>query len=382
MIRYGQQSISENDLQEVIGVLTSPFLTQGPKVPEFEEKLCALSGSRFAIACSNATSALHMACQALGLGPGDRLWTSPITFVASANCALHCGATVDFVDIDSDTYNLSIEALALKLRRAEKTNTLPKVVVPVHFAGQPCDMRDLYSLSQEYGFHIIEDAAHALGATYQGEPVGAGKYSDITILSFHPVKMITTGEGGAALTNDPELAHKLQLLRSHGITRDEEALAAKGKADWYYEQQVLGFNFRMTDLQAALGVSQLDRLSSFVQKRIACANYYDQHLGSMLLDTPHRAPERCSSWHLYCVQVDESKRDLILDHLRSSSIGATVHYIPVHLQPYYQKLGFSLGDFPISETYFRQTITLPLHPDLTTDEQDLVIDTLAHALKL
>ncbi|MGL4735349.1 MAG: UDP-4-amino-4,6-dideoxy-N-acetyl-beta-L-altrosamine transaminase [Enterovibrio sp.] len=385
MIPYAKQEITEQDINEVVAVLNSDFLTQGPKVPEFEQALLAQTGAQFAVAVSNATSALHIACLALGLGAGDLLWTSPLTFVASANCGRYCGAQVDFVDIDLHTYNLCPEKLAEKLALAARNNRLPKVLVVVHFAGQSCDMQTIFALAKQYGVAVIEDASHALGATYHGEPVGNCRYSDICILSFHPVKIITTAEGGAALTNQSLLAQKMALLRSHGITRSPELFENQCDGEWYYEQQLLGFNYRMTDLQAALGCSQLTRLTDFIKRRNVLAQNYHTQLRGLPLELPQLLAQTQSSWHLYVVrlQLEELKlsHQQIFAQLRKLGMGVNLHYIPVHLQPYYQALGFKRGDFPCAEHYYSSAMTLPLFAAMNDGQQQQVIQTLKAVLE-
>ena len=385
MIPYGKQTLSEADIAAVVRVLHSDFLTQGNQVPAFESSLKNYCGAAHAIAVCNATAALHLACQALGLGKGDILWTTPITFVASANCALYCGATVDFVDIDPRTLNLSIPALEAKLRQAQVSGCLPKIVVPVHLCGEPCDMAALHQLAQQYGFKIIEDASHAIGASYQGGKVGNCQYSDITVFSFHPVKIITTAEGGACLTNSPELANTLARLRSHGITRNPDEMTHEPDGAWYYQQIELGYNYRMTELQAALGVSQMTRLDEFVARRHALADRYDALLADLPLTLPHRNPNNRSALHLYPVQVQPESgktRQQVFDYLRAHGIGANVHYIPVHTQPYYrQRFGFAHGDFPTAEAYYARAISLPLYFSLSEDEQDSVVATLKQAFQ-
>ena len=380
MIPYSRQHISEEDIQAVVEVLRSDFLTQGGKVPEFEAALAEQVGARHAVAVNSATSALHLACLALGVGPGDEVWTSPITFVASANAALFCGATVDFVDIDPATGNISVEALSDKLEAADRRGRIPKVVMPVHFAGQPCDMAAIAALADRYGFQVIEDASHALGASVDGRLVGGCSHSHITVFSFHPVKMITTGEGGAALTNNATLADRMALLRSHGVTRDAERLERISSGGWYYEQQALGFNYRLTDLQAALGASQLRRLPTFVAQRRALADVYDALLQHLPVKPLRREPYALSSWHLYVVRVPETKRRQAFDALRDEAVGVNVHYIPVHTQPYYQRLGLRQGSFPLSEQFYRQALTLPLFPELTAGAQSHVVDNLTKVL--
>jgi UDP-4-amino-4,6-dideoxy-N-acetyl-beta-L-altrosamine transaminase len=384
MIPYGRQSISEADIDAVVRVLRSDYLTQGPMVPAFERALAARCGARHAVALSNATAALHVACLALGVGPGDRVWTSPVTFVASANCALYCGATVDFVDVDPRTYNLCPVRLEEKLQQAAAVGGLPKVVVAVHLCGQPPALRQLRELADRYGFKIIEDASHAVGATYEGAPVGNGAYSDITIFSFHPVKIITTGEGGMALTNDPGLARRMELLRSHGITREQSEMTEPAHGEWYYQQVALGFNYRMTELQAALGLSQLDRLDEFVAARRRLAARYDAALKEVPVTRPWQDPAGSSAWHLYVVMLDRTRvssshRD-VFSRLRRSGIGVNLHYIPVYLQPYYRRLGFAPGHCPEAENYYQGAISLPLYPDLTDGQQDQVVAALATAI--
>lgn len=383
-IPYGKQNINQADVDAVVDVLKSDFLTQGPQVPAFEKSVAQLVGAQHALAVNSATSALHIACLALGLGKGDLLWTSPITFVASSNCALYCGADVDFVDIDSQTYNMSISALKLKLEQAKKDNKLPKIVVPVHLCGQPCDMAKIYALSQEYGFKIIEDASHAIGGKYQGTYVGAGQYSDITIFSFHPVKIVTTAEGGMALTNDAQLAQKMDLLRSHGVTRNQDLMSKEPEGPWYYQQVDLGFNYRMTELQAALGISQMHRLEQFVAKRHDIAKVYNQILQNLPVVLPYQLPETYSGLHLYVIRLklDEisKTRKEVFELLREKGIGVNVHYIPVHIQPYYENLGFKQGDFPEAESYYASAISLPMYPDLTQMQIEYIYQTLKEIL--
>jgi UDP-4-amino-4,6-dideoxy-N-acetyl-beta-L-altrosamine transaminase len=380
MIPYGRQQITEADIQAVVDVLRSDFLTQGPAVPAFEQALAAYCGAKHGVAVNSATSALHIACLALGVGEGDLVWTSPITFVASANCARYCGAEVDFVDIDPRTFNLCAQALAEKLAVAEQSGRLPKVVIPVHMTGQPCDMAAIHALAQRYGFSVIEDASHAIGASYQEQKTGSGQYSDITVFSFHPVKIITTAEGGLCVTNRNDLAQKMALLRSHGITRDAAVLEKKDEGGWYYEQQCLGFNYRMTDMQAALGLSQFERLDALVARRHAIASRYDALLMGLPLILPVREADRYSGLHLYVIQIDESRtaksRREIFDGLRAAGVGVNVHYIPVHQQPDFQRLGFRDGDFPKAEAYYRRCISLPMFPDLTEEAQDVVVTAL------
>ncbi|MFL0797180.1 MAG: UDP-4-amino-4,6-dideoxy-N-acetyl-beta-L-altrosamine transaminase [Cellvibrionaceae bacterium] len=385
MIPYGKQSLSEDDIQAVVDVLRSDFITQGPQVPAFEKALAEYCGAQHGVAVNSATSALHIACKALGLGEGDILWTTPISFVASANCGLYCGADVDFVDIDPQTYNLCPKALEEKLKVAKQENRLPKVVVPVHLSGQSCDMQAIHQLSKEYGFNIIEDASHAIGGRYQNKPIGNGEYSDITVFSFHPVKIITSAEGGMAITNSAELAEKMALLRSHGITRDEKLMTQPADGDWYYQQVELGYNYRMTELQGALGLSQLTRLDEFVARRHKIVDVYNQQLKDLPITLPYQLPETYSAYHLYIIRL--TLDGLTVSHkevfhgLRRAGIGVNLHYIPIHSQPYYKNLGFELGDFPESEKYYSQAISLPLYPELTPDDQQKVIDTLKGLLK-
>ena len=386
MIPYGKQDISQADIDAVVDVLRSDFLTQGPKVPEFEAKVAGHVGAKHALAVNSATSALHVACLALGLGPGDWLWTTPITFVASANCGLYCGAGVDFVDIDPDTYNLCPKKLAEKLRDAERDGKLPKVLVAVHLCGQPCDMAAIHELGQRYGFHIIEDASHAIGGKYRGEFIGSGRYSDITVFSFHPVKIVTTAEGGMALTNDDALAARMNLLRSHGITRDPGLMTQEPDGPWYYQQVDLGFNYRMTELQAALGISQMDRLDAFVTRRHELARRYDKLLAGLPVTTPWQHPDGYSGLHLYVIrlQLDKiSKTHLqVFESLRQQGIGVNLHYIPVHTQPYYQKMGFHADGFPNAIAYYSDAISLPMFQGLTDEQQDHVVKILAGVLDI
>lgn len=384
MIRYGQQDITQADIDAVVAVLKSINLTQGPNIPQFEQSVQEHTGARHAVAVSSATSALHIACLALDLGPGDWLWTTPNTFVASANCALYCGAQVDFVDIDPRTYNLCPRKLEEKLVAAEKAGRLPKIVVPVHLAGQPCDLEAIHALSQKYGFKIIEDASHAIGGKYKGEPIGNGRYSDITVFSFHPVKIITTAEGGMALTNSDELATRLGLLRSHGITRDPALMTQAMDGPWYYQQVALGYNYRMTDLQAALGVSQMTRLVPYVARRHEIADRYNQLLAGLPVTLPWQHPDSYSGYHLYVIrlQLDRIERShlQVFEMLRAKDIMVNLHYIPVHTQPYYQRMGFKPGDYPEAERYYREAISIPMHPTLSDAEQDFVVASLREAM--
>ncbi len=386
MIRYGQQDITQADINAVVAVLKSVNLTQGPAITQFEQSVIAHTRAKHAVAVNSATSALHIACLALDLGPGDWLWTTPNTFVASANCALYCGAKVDFVDIDPHTYNMCPQALEAKLIAAEKLGRLPKIVVPVHLTGQPCDMAAIHGLAQKYGFKVIEDASHAIGGRYQGEPIGNGRYSDITIFSFHPVKIITTAEGGMALTNDDELATRLSLLRSHGITRDPALMTHEMDGPWYYQQVALGYNYRMTDLQAALGASQMTRLDEYVDRRHAIAARYNQRLADLPLILPWQHPNSYSAYHLYVIrlQLDKIPRShlQVFEALRAKDIMVNLHYIPVHTQPYYQAMGFRQGDYPEAERYYSEAISMPMHPQLTDAEQDYVVNALREAMDI
>jgi len=371
MIPYGRQDINQADIDAVVAVLRSDFLTQGPAVPAFEKAVAGYCAVQHAVAVNSGTSALHIACLALGVGKGDVVWTTPITFVASANCALYCGATVDFVDIDPRSYNLSVDRLAEKLVQAEKTGKLPKVLIPVHLCGQPCDMAGIHALSQQYGFKIIEDASHAIGGRYKGERIGNCRYSDIIVFSFHPVKIITTGEGGMALTNDPVLANQMVRLRSHGITRDAAEMTHAPDGPWYYQQIELGYNYRMTDVQAALGLSQMQRLDEFVTKRHTIVRRYDELLADLPVLTPWQHADCYSSFHLYVVRLDLSKLNHreVFERLRVNGIGVNVHYIPVYRQPYYARMGFNSSDFPEAERYYAEAITLPIYPALTEEQQ-------------
>ena len=383
MIPYGRQEITDADVAAVVEVLRSDFLTQGPMVPRFEEALAAQVGARHAVAVNSATSALHIACLALGLGPGDWLWTSPVTFLASANCALYCGARVDFVDIDPETWNLSAGALEAKLVRAEREGRLPKVVVPVHLGGLSCDMEAIHALATRYRFKVIEDASHAVGGSYRDEPVGNCRYSDICVFSFHPVKIVTSAEGGMALTNDAGLAQSMALLRSHGMTRDPALMTHAPDGPWYYQQVALGFNYRMTDVQAALGLSQLQRLAPYVQRRQQLADRYDRLLQGLPLMLPLHQGEATSALHLYIVRLAGARRSHleVFESLRADGIGVNLHYIPVHLQPYYAAMGFRPGDFPQAERYYQEAISLPMFPTLTEAEQDQVVASLRNALQ-
>jgi UDP-4-amino-4,6-dideoxy-N-acetyl-beta-L-altrosamine transaminase len=382
-IPYSRQNIEADDIEAVVSVLKSDFLTQGPAIEGFEKAFAEAHQAKHALAVANATAGLHIACLALGLKPGDWVWTSPNSFVASANCALYCGAQVDFVDIDARTRNMSVTALRAKLERTEKAE-LPAIVIPVDFAGLPCDLREMRELADHYGFKILEDAAHATGALYLGQPVGSA-WADVSVFSFHAVKIITTGEGGMVTTNDPAVARRLQLLRSHGVTRDPAQMTAPNEGAWNYEQTGLGFNYRLTDFQAALGASQLKRMPAMHEKRAALADRYDRLLASLPVILPPRSNDKISSWHLYVVEIDDTrsraKRKDVFDALRAANIGVNVHYIPIHTQPYYARLGFKPGDFPAAERYYRRALTLPLFPALREDQQDYVVQELGQALE-
>ncbi|TAM59482.1 UDP-4-amino-4,6-dideoxy-N-acetyl-beta-L-altrosamine transaminase [bacterium] len=384
-IPYGRQDVSAEDIEAVVETLRSDWLTQGPKIGEFERVVAARCGARHAMAVSNGTAALHLACLALDLGPGDVLWTTPNTFVASANCARYCGADVDFVDIDERSYNLSAAALRDKLLEARRQGRLPKAVVAVAFSGQPADMAEIAELARTYGFAVIEDASHALGASYRGHATGDGTYADMTVFSFHPVKLVTTAEGGMVVTNRDDLAARLRRLRSHGITREPSQMEGEAAGGWYYEQLELGFNYRMTDLQAALGISQMGRLERFLERRRALAARYGELLDGLPLSVPWQAPDRNSAWHLYVVRIDSARtprtRREVFDALRARGILVSVHYIPVHLQPYYRRLGFSAGAFPVAERYYEQALSLPLYYGLSDGDQERVAAALAEVLQ-
>lgn len=379
-IPYGRQSISQEDIERVCSVLSSEWLTQGPVIELFEKEVANYCGVKYAVAVSNGTAALHIAYVSAGLGPGDRLWTSPNTFVSSVNCALYCDAQVDFVDIDPKTYNLCVDKLEKKLKKAKNKDQLPKIVVPVHFAGQSCDMERISLLSQQYGFTVVEDACHSIGGSYQGKKIGSCLFSDMAVFSFHAVKIITSGEGGMVLTNSKELFNKLVKLRSHGITRNPEEMVGVSDGPWYYQQVELGWNYRITDLQAALGLSQLKRLNKFIKKRRQLAIVYDDKLSALSIKLPWQAPESNSSYHLYVIRLKLDKikknRREIFEKLRSAGIGVHVHYIPVHTQPFFQKLGFKQGDFVEAEKYYQEAITLPLFYDLQPKEQNYIINSL------
>lgn len=379
MIPYGRQDITEEDEQAVIAVLRSDFLTQGPQVPAFEAAVAQYVNAKHAVAVNSATSALHIACMALHLEKGDVLWTVPNSFVASANVGLYCGATVDFVDITPDTYLMCPDALEAKLKEAKAEGKLPKVIVPVHFAGQSCDMCRIGSLAQQFGVKVIEDASHAIGARYLGAPVGNCTYSDIAVFSFHPVKIITTAEGGLATTQDSELARRMELYRSHGVTRDADLMQNESEGGWYYEQVALGYNYRMTEMQAALGLSQMSRLDQFVARRNTLAQRYDLLLQDIDVKTPKQGPESYSSYHLYPIQVNDRAR--VFAELRENGIGVNVHYIPIHRQPFYAAMGFRKGDFPVAESYYDNAISIPLYAGLTDADQDTVIEKLRRATR-
>ena len=385
MIPYGRQDISEADIKAVEDVLRSDFLTQGPVIARFEEAVSSYCGAKHGVSVNSATSALHIACTALDVGPGDTVWTSPNTFVASANCARYCGADLNFVDIDPKTWNLCPQRLSEKLAEAKQQDRLPKVVIPVHLCGQSCDMAAIYDLGKKYGFHIIEDASHAIGGRYQNEPVGNCRYSDITVFSFHPVKIITTGEGGMALTNNTDLAERMARLRTHGITKDPKQMRNPSAGPWYYEQLELGFNFRMTDLQAALGLSQLKRLDEFVARRSELAERYYELLSDLPIKRPQLIDETNSSWHLYPIrlrldQINTDRRQ-IFEAMHEAGIGVNLHYMPVHLQPYYRALGFREGMFPEAESYSQDAISLPIYPTLTDKQQETVVEALSISIK-
>ena len=383
-IPYGRQDIDQADIQVVLEVLQSDWLTQGPAINRFEQAVADYCGVKYAVAVSNATAALHIACLAVGLVDQDWLWTTPNTFVASANCGLYCGAKVDFVDINPHTYNLSIDELERKLANASKQGSLPKVLIPVHFAGQSCEMDKIRALSQQYGFKVIEDASHAIGGKYQDKRIGCCEFSDLAVFSFHPVKIITTGEGGMVLTNRKDLYEKLIRLRSHGITRDSSLMQGESHGAWYYQQLELGFNYRMTDIQAALGASQMQRLEEFVSRRRFLAQRYNQLLQNLPITLPHQYPDSESSWHLYVIRLHLDKihktHRQVFEELRQAGIGVNLHYIPVHTQPYYQNIGFKWGDFPKSETYYAEAISIPLYYGLSKEDQNRVVDKLREIL--
>lgn len=384
MIHYGKQLIERDDIDQVLSVLKSDFLTQGPQIPLFEGELARYVGSNFSVATNSATSALHIACLALGVGKGDILWTVPNSFVASANCGLYCGAEIDFVDIDPITLNMSVHSLAEKLRNAKERNQLPKVIVPVHFSGSPCDMKKINQLTQKYGVKIIEDASHALGAEYRQKKVGNCEYSDITVFSFHPVKIITTGEGGMATTNNENLFQRMQMFRSHGVTRTFENGSDNLNSPWYYEQKLLGYNYRITDIQAALGRTQLRKVDKFVASRKKIADRYISSFHKFDLTLPTVLSNEKSSWHLFPIQLNGCKninnKIGVYEDFLTKGIRLNVHYIPIHTQPYYKSLGFKEGDFPVSESYYQRAFSLPIFPSMTDHEQLLVIEAVGEIL--
>ncbi len=383
MIPYGRQEITDEDIKTVVKVLKSDFLTQGPAVPQFEKAISEYCKTKYAVAVNSATSALHISCLALGLEKGDILWTSPISFVASANVALYCGASIDFVDIDYDTNNMSMNDLEERLKIADKENRLPKIIIPVHLAGKSCNMKKIYELSKIYGFKIIEDASHAIGGEYKNNKIGSCNYSDITVFSFHPVKIITTAEGGMAMTNNERIFNKLQLLRSHGITRNKKFMNNIDKDDWYYEQIILGFNYRMNDIQAALGLSQTSRLNTYIQRRNELAALYFKHLKNLDLVLPINEEDALSSFHLYIIKISENSkkvRDDLFKYLKKLSIGVNLHYIPIYNQPYFDKIGFNRDLFPNSEKYFRNAISIPIYPTLNDDQVFLISEKIREFL--
>jgi UDP-4-amino-4,6-dideoxy-N-acetyl-beta-L-altrosamine transaminase len=383
-IPYSCQSITPEDVDAVTTVLRSEYLTQGPVIPAFEQAFSALQQIPHGVAVSNATAGLHIACLALGVGPGSSVWTSPNSFLASANCALYCGATVDFVDIDPTTRNMSVPLLAQKLEAAQRSGELPHVVIPVDFSGLPCELREIRQLADRYGFKILQDASHATGARYLGRPAGS-EHADVAVFSFHAVKIVTTAEGGLIATRDPALARRMRLLRSHGTSREADDLEHRTEGAWYYEQHFLGYNYRMTELQAALGLSQLKRLPEMHARRKALAARYDELLTPLPVIRPVSLPDRESAWHLYAIEIDDTRtpvtRREVFDKLRSADIGVNVHYIPIHTQPYYRRLGFRCGSFPNSERYYRRALSIPLYPALSESDQDRVIGALRSALE-
>tara|TARA_B110000008_G_C16917706_1_gene543388 strand:+ start:327 stop:1484 length:1158 start_codon:yes stop_codon:yes gene_type:complete len=384
VIPYGKHDIDQTDIDVVTQILKNEFLTQGKVVPEFEKRVSEYCGAKHGVATNSATSALHIACLALGLSEGDYLWTSPNTFVASANCGLYCGAKIDFVDIDPKTYNISPDSLEEKLIYAKKNGQLPKIIVPVHFSGQSCEMKAIHKLSLQYGFKILEDASHAIGGEYRNKAIGSCQYSDITVFSFHPVKIITTGEGGMAVTNDDLLSKKMSMLRSHGITHDNNLMTQNSDGQWFYQQIDLGFNYRLTDIQAALGISQINRLEHYVEKRHKIALNYNKAFKELPLKTPYQHSDTKSSFHLYVIQLIENKQTLskkdLFDRLRKLGIGVNLHYIPVHTQPYFKKFGFKLGDFPVAEKYYKNVISIPMYPTLQENQQNFVISSIKKIL--
>lgn len=385
MIPYGKQHINQADIDAVLEVLTSDFLTQGPKVPEFEQSIATYCGASYAVAVNSATSALHIACLAMGIGEGDLVWTSPISFVASANCVLYCGGDIDFVDINSESFNIDINALENKLAQAKANGRLPKALIAVHMSGLSCEMKEIYELSLQYGFRIIEDASHAIGARYLGKTVGNCEFSDMAVFSFHPVKIITSAEGGMVVTNDEELANNLQLFRSHGVTRDEDMMTGPSHGAWYYQQISLGYNYRMSDIQGALGTSQLNRLDEFVAIRNRIADRYDDQLTDLPILLPEFSADFYSSRHLYVIRLQLEKMSKshieVFDELRANDVGVNLHYIPIHLQPYYRKLGFNFGDYPQAESYYSQAISIPIYAQMTEKEQDDVVRVLHQVVR-
>ncbi|ESE41164.1 UDP-4-amino-4,6-dideoxy-N-acetyl-beta-L-altrosamine transaminase [Shewanella decolorationis] len=383
MIPYGKQDINQSDIDAVVDVLLSDYLTQGPKVPAFESAVASYCSARYGVAVNSATSALHIACLALGVGPNDLVWTSPISFVASANCALYCGAEIDFVDVDPLTGNLCPNALAIKLEQAARIGKLPKVVIPVHLCGHSCDMAAIAALAETYCFKVIEDASHGIGGSYRGYPLGSCLYSDITVFSFHPVKIITSAEGGMALTNSPELAEKMALYRSHGITKAPDKMLRPHEGDWYYEQHSLGFNYRMTELQASLGLSQISRIDEFVQTRNSLASNYMSLLDDLSIKFVAPSNVTYSAYHLFIIILnDTEKRRMIFDEMRQAGITVHVHYYPIHLQPFYLKKGFKEGDYPNAELYYKSCLTLPLYPKLKNDELEYIVKKLSSLIKM
>lgn len=380
MLPYGKHSVDETDVDAVVDVLRNQFLTQGSIVPKFEQALCDYTGSEYAVAVNSGTSGLHVACLAAGVSKGDIVWTVPNSFVASANCALYCGASVDFVDIDMATRNIDVQKLKKKLASASESGTIPKVLIVVHFSGFSCDMQSIRALTEKYSVVLIEDAAHALGGNYQGNKIGNCQFSDMTVLSFHPVKSITSAEGGAVLTNRQELHQKLILFAKHGVTRDPHQMSGESHGPWYYQQVELGYNYRLSDLHAALGLSQIQKLDSFIDKRRALAKNYQDKLVNLPITLPLVSALDNSAWHLYMIELTQHDRKHVFQKLHDRKIGVNVHYIPIHLQPYYQQLGFNEGDFPVSEQFYNNALTLPLFPDMTLSEQNKVIDVLHEML--
>ena len=381
MIPYGKHLVDEQDVEAVVDVLRNQFLTQGSIVPKFEQALCDYTGCQFATAVNSATSGLHVACLAAGVQQGDVVWTVPNSFVASANCALYCGATIDFVDIDATTRNIDVEALAVKLEQASVANLLPKALIVVHFSGLSCEMQTIQSLANKHSVVLIEDAAHALGGSYQKQKIGSCQFSDMTVLSFHPVKSITSAEGGAVLTNNMALDRDLKLFAKHGVTRDASQMVTASQGPWYYQQVALGYNYRLSDLHAALGLSQLSKLDSFIHRRTELALRYQQKLAGLPLTLPTLDNQSKSAWHIYMVEVTEHQRKEVFESLQQKGVGVNVHYIPIHLHPYYQQLGFKQGDFPVTEKFYQHALTLPLYPSLSDQQQNIVIDALHQVLQ-